>query len=271
MALPDDPRHGLPFCKEAGCSAADWLFRNWQPSFRCEFPRRFGPLGLGGWWVCDPHRLGHLPSPTVLLSSAASSTDAAAVEKTTPGGSGGESSRSDDTEVEDGLPIAECRVYLLCAWWKICPALAVQKGLLKSCEIHVFIARERGTPQTSSSIKVHRVLDWNGWSVRSIARKLGHGHIELLLVALGESFPAKWVTMPDKTLLAKKEDREPFFVRQLVLQVGERGLGHQFFRRLAAWGYVIVTKEYNTQNCQTYIGGCCRFGFLRLHPSFTDV
>ena len=205
----------------------EFFTRNWEPNFSCVGLRRLGVPGDGGKWVCDPATVARLYDI------------------------GGESVGSGG---------AQCVVYSIGSADMFSFEEDVHAAL-PHCAIHIFdhtVADPHPPPFAKfHSIGLSSTDDGKLLTLASMRARLGHEHamIEILKIdceccEFDAVFPGDFS-----------------HVRQLLLEIHafcpnwDPHAVHAFFNRMFLDGWVIYSKEPNTQWCK---GTCIEYSFLKL-------
>lgn len=218
-------------------SGPDFFTRNWEPNFSCAGQRRLGSPGDGGKWICDPTTISRLYGG---------------------GGGGG------GVSVGGGVAAASapsCVIYSIGSAEMFSFEEDVHAALGPRCAIHIFdhtVDAPHPPPfATFHSIGLGSADGGKLLTLASMRARLGHEHamIEILKIdceccEYDAVFPGDFS-----------------HVRQVLLEIHafcpnwDPRAVHAFFNRMFLDGWVIFSKEPNTQWCQ---GRCIEYSFLKL-------
>mmetsp|Transcript_50219 Transcript_50219/g.152137 ORF Transcript_50219/g.152137 Transcript_50219/m.152137 type:complete len:308 (+) Transcript_50219:1-924(+) len=205
---------------------------HYEPSFSCAFERRVGPIGDGGKWLCDPHRIAtdgaRGPAPCLVYSV----------------GSNG------DYGFEQGI----------------------HSALPLDCEVHTIDVQpwQSYTNQTPPSYVKYHVYGVGQTPMAEIYRGLGHSGrvIDVLKIDCEGCEFATYKDWFSEDVFIRQillEVHGPQGWGKSAKEV------HALFRFLFSLGYVVFHKEPNTLANNFIEGGnCIEFALLRLSPAFAS-
>jgi len=224
---------------DLGTSAPQkWFYRNWDPSFACEYSRRIGRIGDGGKWICDPHRINRQDrtEPCLVYSI----------------GSFGEASF--EMSVKEAFPNCEIHTFDPHPWEYYNRKKQRATVMPSWLHYHAF-----GLAAKDTSDPAHG----NFKTMKTIAKELGHigRTIEIFKI---DCDGCEWSTYPGWFT-------EDLKIRQINVELHPQGrpqesldaTASRFFKYLQDKGYVIHYKESNTHGCS---GVCIEYGLVLLRP-----
>lgn len=207
-----------------------WWQYHAEPSFHCEFAQRVGNAGDGGKWVCDPTALAK--------------------------------------QVKEGAP---CLVYSVGSNGQFDFEQSMQDTISKSCEVHIFDPSPNYAAKTPENMFYHAYPLGNGKDVvmgvhskalPEVVKELGHTGRKIDVFKI-DCEGCEWDTYKDWI-------QSGVDIHQIQVELHWRDDAakvQEFYKFLGDQGYVIFSKESNTEGCG---GDCIEYSFLKLDPSFTQ-
>lgn len=213
-----------------------WYQNNWEPDFSCKHERRVGGLGIGGRWVCDPHRIPHVVK-----------------EREENGGKG-------------------CLIYSVSPFGDLKFEYGLRDILGRElCEIHVFdnSRHYHDYKELEDMENVH----FHPWSLES-STKVTNAREYMTLQESIEALGHKKRVIDIFKIDCEKCEWDSYndwfnsdvVMMQILVEVhGAPPEGNSFFETMQKLNYVTFHKEPNIQ----FGGGTClAYSFLKLAPGF---
>jgi len=212
-----------------------WYQNNWEPDFSCKHERRIGGLGVGGRWLCDPHRI-----PRIVQ------------EREDNGGQG-------------------CLIYSVSPLGDLKFEFDIRKRLGNElCEIHVF---DNSKHYDSYKLLDMENVHFHPWALEGSTKLSSARHFMTLQETIETLGHRKRVIDVFKIDCERCEwesyndwfNSDVVMMQILVETHGSPKEANSFFETMQKLNYVTFHKEPNIQFGK---GSCQAYSFLKLAPGF---